>query len=104
MLDLNPCDIIAPQSMRFKKVADWSVVALQESTPLFRKFLGPLDVLWSALSCLLRRRAICCVHSGPQLGWRAMQAHHSQFVWWRRLYVVFSRYMYLNTLSGPHPL
>lgn len=29
---------------------------------------------------------------------RAMYAHHSQMVWFRRLYILFSRYMVMNTL------
>lgn len=29
---------------------------------------------------------------------RAMRRHHSQMVWFRRLYVLFSRYMVINTL------
>jgi hypothetical protein len=27
-----------------------------------------------------------------------MMAHASQFVWYRRLFVIFSRYTYVNTL------
>lgn len=34
----------------------------------------------------------------PLLIWRAMAAHHSQFVWYRRLSVLFSRFSYHNTL------
>ena len=28
---------------------------------------------------------------------RAMAAHHSQYVWFRKLYMVFSRYVLINT-------
>eukprot|EP00581_Thalassiosira_minuscula_P004977 CAMPEP_0183743632 /NCGR_PEP_ID=MMETSP0737-20130205/65317_1 /TAXON_ID=385413 /ORGANISM="Thalassiosira miniscula, Strain CCMP1093" /LENGTH=876 /DNA_ID=CAMNT_0025979255 /DNA_START=17 /DNA_END=2645 /DNA_ORIENTATION=+ len=34
----------------------------------------------------------------PMLVWNAMAAHHSQFVWYRRLSVLFSRYTYINDL------
>lgn len=34
----------------------------------------------------------------PTLNWRAMVAHKSQFVWYRRLFVVFSCYTYVNRL------
>mmetsp|Transcript_12570 Transcript_12570/g.19374 ORF Transcript_12570/g.19374 Transcript_12570/m.19374 type:complete len:552 (-) Transcript_12570:41-1696(-) len=34
----------------------------------------------------------------PVLVWMAMAAHSSQFVWYRRLSVLFSRYTYLNDL------
>lgn len=35
----------------------------------------------------------------PLLNWVAMQTHQSQFVWYRRLFVVFSCYTYVNTLQ-----
>jgi N-acetylglucosaminylphosphatidylinositol deacetylase len=35
----------------------------------------------------------------PALNWRAMAAHTSQFVWYRRLFVVFSCYTYHNRLQ-----
>ena len=35
----------------------------------------------------------------PSLVWNAMKAHHSQFVWYRRLFVVFSRYSYANDFA-----
>ncbi|EJK70049.1 hypothetical protein THAOC_08630 [Thalassiosira oceanica] len=35
----------------------------------------------------------------PTLVWRSMAAHASQFVWYRRLFVVFSRYTYINDTS-----
>jgi LmbE family N-acetylglucosaminyl deacetylase len=34
----------------------------------------------------------------PLLNWRAMKTHASQFVWYRRLFVVFSCYTYYNQL------
>ena len=35
----------------------------------------------------------------PSLVWNAMKAHRSQFVWYRRLFVVFSRYSYANDFA-----
>ncbi|OEU08792.1 LmbE-like protein [Fragilariopsis cylindrus CCMP1102] len=35
----------------------------------------------------------------PVLNWKAMAMHHSQFVWYRRLFVVFSCYTYYNKLT-----
>mmetsp|Transcript_36870 Transcript_36870/g.42186 ORF Transcript_36870/g.42186 Transcript_36870/m.42186 type:complete len:276 (-) Transcript_36870:17-844(-) len=35
----------------------------------------------------------------PVLNWKAMATHHSQFVWYRRLFVVFSCYTYCNKLT-----
>jgi N-acetylglucosaminylphosphatidylinositol deacetylase len=35
----------------------------------------------------------------PILVWRAMNAHYTQFVWYRRLFVIFSRYSYVNDFT-----
>jgi N-acetylglucosaminylphosphatidylinositol deacetylase len=35
----------------------------------------------------------------PSLNWKAMATHASQFVWYRRLFVVFSCYTYVNRLE-----
>ena len=40
-----------------------------------------------------------CQLMDPLLVWQAMTAHYSQFVWYRRLSVLFSRYTYINDLS-----
>jgi len=40
-----------------------------------------------------------CRLMDPLLVWQAMTAHYSQFVWYRRLSVLFSRYTYINDLS-----
>lgn len=39
-----------------------------------------------------------CRIMDPFLVWQAMSAHYSQFVWYRRLSVLFSRYSYINDL------
>ncbi len=36
----------------------------------------------------------------PFLVWSAMRAHYTQFVWYRRLFVIFSSYSYTNTLHA----
>jgi N-acetylglucosaminylphosphatidylinositol deacetylase len=38
----------------------------------------------------------------PWLNHAAMVAHWSQFVWFRRLFVLFSRYTFVNTLRRVH--
>jgi len=35
----------------------------------------------------------------PRLNWMAMATHHSQFVWYRRLFVIFSCYTYKNKMT-----
>ncbi len=46
-----------------------------------------------------KRGAIRFYMVNPFLVWKAMKAHHSQFVWYRRLFVVFSRYSYVNDFT-----
>jgi N-acetylglucosaminylphosphatidylinositol deacetylase len=36
----------------------------------------------------------------PVLNWKCMSAHETQFVWYRRLFVVFSIYTYYNRIKG----
>ena len=42
--------------------------------------------------------SVTCRIFEPKLVWNAMAAHGTQFVWYRRLSVLFSRYTYTNTL------
>lgn len=39
----------------------------------------------------------------PWVSYYAMKAHYSQFVWYRKLFVVFSRYTFLNHLRVMNP-
>ncbi|CAM9996538.1 unnamed protein product, partial [Hapterophycus canaliculatus] len=73
-----------------------------ETTGMLRKYLGVLDMPWSlATSC---RPPLGAFFSNFRAGiaWAAMAAHRSQFVWYRRLFVVFSRYAYVNTFKRIH--
>ncbi|KAA0717335.1 N-acetylglucosaminyl-phosphatidylinositol de-N-acetylase [Triplophysa tibetana] len=65
---------------------------------ILRKYLSvfELPVSWLLPSDL------CCI-----IGWeeykrakKAMLCHHSQLVWFRRLYILFSRYMVMNTFQA----
>uniref|UniRef100_K3XAK4 N-acetylglucosaminylphosphatidylinositol deacetylase n=1 Tax=Globisporangium ultimum (strain ATCC 200006 / CBS 805.95 / DAOM BR144) TaxID=431595 RepID=K3XAK4_GLOUD len=83
-----------------------------ESTNIVRKYIGVLDAIVSAWAT-----RPCCRGSAtsdaafvflfkPWWNYHAMALHASQFVWYRRLFVVFSRYTFVNTLQpmGPVPL
>ncbi|CAI5745892.1 unnamed protein product [Peronospora destructor] len=81
-----------------KVVRGWAL----ESTTLLRKYVGLLD---TALSFWLSRqredeRQFVFVFR-PMWNYNAMALHQSQFVWYRRLFVAFSRYTFINTF---HPL
>jgi N-acetylglucosaminylphosphatidylinositol deacetylase len=76
------------------------------STPLWRKYAGLADALWSWRDEAQSARTSngdASVHLvtsfAPWLSHRAMAAHRSQFVWYRRLFVLFSRYTFFNTLQ-----
>lgn len=65
-----------------------------QSTNLLRKYIGILDIPFAAL---FHRRLF--VQLNAHRVWRGMAMHHSQFVWYRKLFVLFSRYAYINTFE-----
>jgi N-acetylglucosaminylphosphatidylinositol deacetylase len=86
------------------------VVAYELDTVILpRKFWGALDVLATVAGAAVRsafRRAhgepplvvLTCLGQ-PSLSHAAMAAHGSQYVWFRRLFVPFTRYTYVNSLT-----
>lgn len=58
-------------------------------------------------ACQGRPRRVCFVSPRPWACHLAMREHTSQYVWYRRLYVLLSRYVFVNTLvahrSGSPP-
>lgn len=63
-----------------------------ETTGIIRKYLGMID------SAISSKNDYVFLNISPLIAWKAMALHQSQFVWYRKLFVVFSRYAYLNTL------
>jgi len=63
-----------------------------------RKYLGPLECILLPL-VPLPCDSIAVTNPDPWLAYKMMAAHASQFVWYRRLFVIFSRYSYINTLK-----
>ncbi|NXM10168.1 PIGL acetylase, partial [Ploceus nigricollis] len=71
-------------------------VLVLESVNLCRKYISFLDVL---ISCLLPRDALFILtEEETEQAKRAMQCHRSQLLWFRRLYLLFSRYLVVNSL------
>eukprot|EP00762_Andalucia_godoyi_P005778 ANDGO_06987.mRNA.1 putative N-acetylglucosaminyl-phosphatidylinositol de-N-acetylase len=77
-----------------------------ESVNLARKYSGLLDIPFSYAEAAglcppitkpSENRKLVIWKPSWAASHRAMSAHHSQFVWFRRLFVVFSRYTTLNT-------
>lgn len=67
-----------------------------DSVMCARKYSAILDTL---PTLLLDRRVHLATPSIYSQGVGAMKAHHSQLVWFRRLYVIASRYMLINTYT-----
>lgn len=67
-----------------------------DSVNLLRKYASFLDL---SFSYLLSNLIFVSHWADIWKGQRAMYAHRSQFVWFRALYVAFSRYMIVNTYT-----
>ncbi|XP_048222680.1 N-acetylglucosaminyl-phosphatidylinositol de-N-acetylase isoform X1 [Perognathus longimembris pacificus] len=72
-----------------------SVLTLQ-SVNVLRKYLSLLDLPWSLLST----HDVLFVLTSEEVAQakRAMSCHLSQLLWFRHLYILFSRYMRINSL------
>ena len=100
------------------RVLGWQLT----STNLLRKFSGVLDIVPSLMGVWdgtphpqsdaapppargppPPARALCFVTPNVARGVEAMSLHVSQFVWYRRLFVLFARYSYVNTLAPLPP-
>ncbi|KAG8649050.1 N-acetylglucosaminyl-phosphatidylinositol de-N-acetylase isoform X1 [Manihot esculenta] len=79
-----------PQSLQA-----WELV----STNIFRKYSGPIDIWLSMLLAIKDTdRMHCLLNEQPKKSFHAMSEHSSQWVWFRKLFVSFSSYTYVNTL------
>ena len=65
--------------------------------PIYRKYAGVFDILPS--NGLRRPGGILVGEFAPCRAWQSMAVHRSQFVWYRKLFVVFSRYAYMNSIN-----
>ncbi|XP_060114853.1 N-acetylglucosaminyl-phosphatidylinositol de-N-acetylase [Heteronotia binoei] len=78
------------------KLPEGCQVLTLETVSLLRKYLSILDV---PISCLRSQDALFVLtKEEAETAKRAMWCHRSQLLWFRRLYVVFSRYMVINSL------
>ncbi|KAL9980968.1 hypothetical protein ACROYT_G009617 [Oculina patagonica] len=70
-------------------------VYMLSSISILRKYISLFDLPFSVHSQHM-------ILSSPQdilLAQKAMYAHRSQLLWFRKLYIIFSRYMMINTLE-----
>ncbi|XP_063002482.1 N-acetylglucosaminyl-phosphatidylinositol de-N-acetylase [Elgaria multicarinata webbii] len=67
-----------------------------ETVNLFRKYISILD---APISCLQGQDVLFVLtEEEAELAQKAMWSHRSQLLWFRRLYLFFSRYMVINSL------
>jgi N-acetylglucosaminylphosphatidylinositol deacetylase len=69
-----------------------------QSVSVVRKYCTPLDLVcvWLALES----GVVAAFNWQPLLVYRAMRAHASQLVWFRYIFILFSRYTLVNTLRS----
>ncbi|XP_068326135.1 uncharacterized protein [Pyrus communis] len=79
------------------KIEAWELV----STNIFRKYSGPVDIWLSSLNPMQSSHEVvhCLLNEQPRKSFLAMAQHSSQWVWFRKLFVAFSSYTYVNTLK-----
>lgn len=66
------------------------------SCNILRKYSSVFDLLFSRF---LTECRLISFFSNPLAPYRAMLKHESQLLWFRYLYILFSRYMFFNTLE-----
>ncbi|KAI4342731.1 hypothetical protein MLD38_027318 [Melastoma candidum] len=80
----------------------WELV----STNILRKYIGPVDIWTSILyaSSNPARSIRWLTNEDPRKSYVSMSLHASQWVWFRKLFMAFSSYTYMNTLRRIHPM
>jgi hypothetical protein len=71
-------------------------VLLLRSTSLLRKYTSFVDAAWTSL---FHRHFVLSSVDEYWLAKQAMEAHSSQYLWFRRAYVLLSRYMFANSFT-----
>lgn len=79
-----------------KKVPSYCKLYVLESVNIIRKYVQLLDL---PISLLTAPYWYLLTYEQRQLIRKAMTAHKSQYVWFRKLYMMFSRYTFINTLQ-----
>lgn len=65
-----------------------------ETVSIPRRFLGPLNMLLVSLRA--SRDCLIFFNLNVHSAWRAMSMHASQFVWYRKIFILISAYTYCN--------
>jgi N-acetylglucosaminylphosphatidylinositol deacetylase len=102
----NHCDL--SNGVRYfaeRTETEYTLIEL-ESLPTIVKYLGPIAIIHQFIQSIFdNNRAIAIPKaSSHSYGVMAMKRHVSQMVWFRHLYILFSSYMHLNTLTIRRPI
>lgn len=94
--DVNKSICMLLRENRDRDIEAWELI----STNIVRKYLGPVDIWLSILSSRSgpSGSVYCLPNRHPLKSYQAMSEHYSQWVWFRKLFVILSRYTYINTL------
>lgn len=79
-----------------KKVPHYCKLYVLESVNIVRKYTQILDL---PISLLCASYWYLVTYDQKKVIRNAMTAHKSQYVWFRKLYMIFSRYTFINTLQ-----
>ncbi|XP_022741934.1 N-acetylglucosaminyl-phosphatidylinositol de-N-acetylase isoform X2 [Durio zibethinus] len=79
-----------------RNIEAWELVSIN----ILLKYSGPLDIWLSTLDSTRHPKGVmhCLLNEHPRKSFLAMAQHSSQWVWFRKLFVSFSSYTYVNTL------
>ncbi|XP_043289789.1 N-acetylglucosaminyl-phosphatidylinositol de-N-acetylase [Venturia canescens] len=83
------------------KVPSYCKLYILESVNIFRKYSWLLDL---PISLMSSSYWYLVTYEQRKLLKKAMAAHRSQYVWFRKLYMIFSRYTFINTLQEVNAL
>ncbi|KAL9685726.1 hypothetical protein QQ045_023177 [Rhodiola kirilowii] len=80
-----------------RKIEAWELL----STNILRKYIGPIDIWFSIIfgMCFPSGQLYCLINGNPSKSFQAMAQHRSQWIWFRKLFVCFSSYTYVNSLK-----
>ncbi|KAI8022379.1 N-acetylglucosaminyl-phosphatidylinositol de-N-acetylase [Camellia lanceoleosa] len=75
----------------------WELV----STNILRKYSGPVDIWLSLMYAMYHKKGElhCMLNEHPRKSYIAMAQHMSQWIWFRKLFVLFCSYTCVNTLN-----
>lgn len=93
------CRFVLDCAKKLEDKESFSIEAWQlVSVSIIKKYSGPMYVLWSMWNNRNTDQSHSFYSKGPQHSIGAMRLHGTQWLWYRRMFVIFSHYTYMNTL------